>query len=252
MKEYVIYLAKSPSGKKYVGITDDFNVRKINHLSKARNGSNFQFHQALRKYEDEIDWKIIDTAKNKSEACKKEIDWIDKLGTYKNGYNMTRGGQMTSPKAKEGTRRYIAKTENKDKRAKECGQKTFLVFKHKGSFVGEFVNVKRFCRENNIDRRNFKRCLSGRKEYVEGFVPFYKEDFKEEKLKNIVKKLKNTLKYIQFEVYKTDGEFIGKWNKVNDCCRELGLHKGNVSRCLKGERKTHKGYKFRLLNNKEN
>ena len=246
--EYVIYLAKAPSGRKYVGITKDFHTRKLAHLNKAKNGSDRQFHRALRKYENEISWQIIDTAKDKKEACKKEIEWIAKLDTYKTGYNMTRGGEIAPESAKEGTRKYIAKPENKDKRAKECGGKPFLVFKVDGSFIGKFVNIKRFCRENNINRRNFNSCLAGRKEYVEGFIPVYKENFNKEKIRKTVNKVKNLLKYIEFEVYTVKDEFVGKWSRMSDCCRELGLHKGNLSRCLKGERKTHKGYKFKLIN----
>lgn len=118
MGDYIVYLAESPSGKKYVGITDNFHTRKLQHLNKAKNGSKLQFHQAIKKYEDKIIWDILDTAKDKKEACKKEIEWIAKLDTYKTGYNMTRGGQITPESAKEGTRKYIAKPENQDKRAK--------------------------------------------------------------------------------------------------------------------------------------
>ena len=39
------------------------------------------------------------------------------------------------------------------------------------------------------------------------------------------------------------GEFIKEWESVRECGRN-GFDKGNVSACCRGERKTHKGFKW--------
>jgi len=193
--KYTIYLVKSPSGKKYIGLTKNLINRKIDHLYRAKNGSSLQFHQAIRKYSKEnMKWEILKKVNTLKEAKIVERKFIKELDTYKNGYNMTLGGDMVSKNAIKGVRRYIKKTKNRDKRARECGAKEFVVYNYKGKFIGEYINVKRFCRENDIDRQNFNGCLAGRAEYVKKFIPFYKEEFTKGKLKHIVKKLGNILK----------------------------------------------------------
>ena len=47
-------------------------------------------------------------------------------------------------------------------------------------------------------------------------------------------------KVLQFTL---DGEFIREWESINECGRN-GFSQGNVSACCRGERKTHKGFKW--------
>ena len=43
--------------------------------------------------------------------------------------------------------------------------------------------------------------------------------------------------------YTLDGEFVKEWESINECARN-GFNQGNISSCCRGERKTHKGYKW--------
>ena len=40
-----------------------------------------------------------------------------------------------------------------------------------------------------------------------------------------------------------DGEFVREWPSTNECGRN-GFNQGNVAACCRGERKTHKGYRW--------
>lgn len=102
MYKGIIYRAESPVGKKYYGQTvQKFKYRKSRHIRDARNGSNWRFHQALRKYgNDNFRWEVIETYnnENKKELINKlnerETYWVrrDKTNLFKYGYNSSFGG----------------------------------------------------------------------------------------------------------------------------------------------------------------
>ncbi len=97
----IIYEVTSPSNKKYYGQTIcGFNNRKQRHLNDAKKGCEYRFHQALRKYNFNFKWKIIEsyTNNNKDELIShlnvRETYWIIKEKTYfwEYGYNMSNKG----------------------------------------------------------------------------------------------------------------------------------------------------------------
>ena len=47
-------------------------------------------------------------------------------------------------------------------------------------------------------------------------------------------------------VYTTTGDIVGAYAKIGDACSELGLTDSNVSACLHGYQKTHKGFVFEM------
>ena len=94
-----VYLVTNiTNGKQYVGKTvQSVNKRKYHHIYNVNNGSQYHFHRAIRKYgKSNFIWESIFTANNEETLNKKEIEFIEKYGTYKNGYNMTLGGEGTS------------------------------------------------------------------------------------------------------------------------------------------------------------
>ena len=48
----------------------------------------------------------------------------------------------------------------------------------------------------------------------------------------------------QIIVKRTNGDVIGEFNKIQDACSALELTDSNVSACLYGKQKTHKGFIF--------
>lgn len=89
----IIYKVTSPSNKIYIGLsTTSLEIRKSNHLRSAKK-SKLPFHRALNKYKDAMIWEIIDTASTIEELKQKEIYYINKYDSFKNGYNRTMGGE---------------------------------------------------------------------------------------------------------------------------------------------------------------
>lgn len=92
----LVYLVTNKINRKqYVGKAKiGFNQRKSNHYSSAKNGSETNFHRALRKYDKEsFVWEILEECKSDEDMSKKEMFYIEKYNTYKQGYNMTEGGE---------------------------------------------------------------------------------------------------------------------------------------------------------------
>lgn len=91
----IVYLAISPSEKKYVGITSSsLKKRKRRHFDDALyKKKNRPFSKAIRKYGQEIKWEILEEVDSLDEAIYLEKYYIKFFDTYKNGYNCTHGGE---------------------------------------------------------------------------------------------------------------------------------------------------------------
>jgi group I intron endonuclease len=94
------------NNKIYVGKTEKSLERRIRgHIANAKHGTNYHFHNALRKFgSDNFRWETIDTARTREELIQKEIGWIDLLKSNNRliGYNTTAGGDgFTGTHSKE-------------------------------------------------------------------------------------------------------------------------------------------------------
>lgn len=92
----IIYkITNDINGKLYIGQTiRPLITRWKSHVYKAKSGSQYALHCAIRKYgEEHFHIEQIDIATSIEELNSKEIYWIDKLNTMiPNGYNMCEGG----------------------------------------------------------------------------------------------------------------------------------------------------------------
>lgn len=92
--KFSIYLATSPSGKQYVGMTRDFHHRVINHYATARKFNKYPFQRALNKYGKQVRFEEILQCWNEFDAFKFEEYFINEFNTRApNGYNATSGGE---------------------------------------------------------------------------------------------------------------------------------------------------------------
>jgi group I intron endonuclease len=93
----VIYKATNKvNGKVYIGQTVcDFHKRKLKHFSKSNEEKpTMYFHRALKKYgKDSFKWEVIENCDSKKELDDMEFHYIKQYDSFKNGYNMTLGGE---------------------------------------------------------------------------------------------------------------------------------------------------------------
>jgi len=89
---FVIYKAEFPNGKVYIGKSKDFDSRKIKHSYSTRY-YNTKLTNAIKKYGfDSIKWEIIFETDDINLINQKEIEYIIKYDSIKNGYNISTGG----------------------------------------------------------------------------------------------------------------------------------------------------------------
>jgi group I intron endonuclease len=85
----VIYKITSPSGKFYIGRTNDFNRRMIEHKHAAKVGVKWTLYKAIRKYGwDSMNCEILMEVKS-DEVQEVEEFMIKKYNSVKEGYNET-------------------------------------------------------------------------------------------------------------------------------------------------------------------
>lgn len=92
---YYLYAYTSPSGKKYIGITDCVKRRQSEHAKKEHGSKNntTKFAKAIRKYGyNNFTFEILDTSKDRETIEKLEIHYIELFDSINNGYNITSGG----------------------------------------------------------------------------------------------------------------------------------------------------------------
>ena len=94
---YIYKITNLINGKIYIGCTIfDINDRWKSHITAAKKGSSAHLHRAIRKYgEDKFVIICIDIAIDKNELHFKEKLYIEKHDSFKNGMNMTIGGDGT-------------------------------------------------------------------------------------------------------------------------------------------------------------
>lgn len=209
------------NGKSYIGITS----QKPEH--RWRNGKGYKnmiFMNAINKYGwDSFDHLIIAENLTKDDAEKMEVMLISKLKTRdKNyGYNRAFGGGSNA-KPTLATRKKIGSY-------------------HKGKTISN--EHKRILSEYN-SKENYDNWSEAKKEYYHNRKPTtlgYKFS-DESKLK-----MRNARKKTPFISIDCNGETI-EWNYLRECASELGLQHTNISRCLRGLAKQHKGYTFEYIN----
>lgn len=123
-----------------------------------------------------------------------------------------------------------------------------------GEFVKIWDYIKQIENEINIKSSNIRKCIKGKRNFAGGYrweklnyplilkKEYLKKELKQKKEKNTKKQ--NHTKVIQKSI---SGDFIKIWDYFNQIENETGIHRENVIKCVKGERKTAGGYKWEAL-----
>lgn len=104
---------------------------------------------------------------------------------------------------------------------------------------GDLESMHKWIKENSEKHR--RRTSKGAKKAWEDSD----EDFKN-KRKELLK-FNNDKKSIKIEVKTVSGEFVGKFDSIRECERELGISRQGVKKVLEGSLKSSKGYLFKRL-----
>lgn len=191
----IIYKATNiTNGKSYIGkwAMEIVDMRRQRHWHYAFvKQAQTKFHRALRKYGwDNFKWEVIDKAENHEELNEKEKYWVKHYDTFKNGYNMTLGGDgkwgykhSDESRRKMSENRVITK-EDIIENAKAQGTKPFLVFDiDTGFIVGEYEVIKWCADDLNIKYQStIGNALNGIYHSAGGYVFIEKDEYSDELL----------------------------------------------------------------------
>jgi group I intron endonuclease len=195
----IIYKVKNTkNGKIYIGKSEKtLDNRKKRHYKSVRKGSKTHFHNSLRKYEENIfEWKIIEETKD----AERESYWIEYYDSFKNGYNMTLGGDggdTISMKSSKEKRKQGAKKGNIpwNKEVKYTEQQ-----KNKWGYYSRLPRrtfTEKQKREHSIIIKNSKKYQDGLKKRKHG------------RATSIIE-IKNN-------------KIIKRWEYIKDLAKEIGL-----------------------------
>ena len=96
-KYYIYLITNVETGKQYVGQTTSPKVRKSTHFSEMKRGihPNEQLQQTYDKHgRKSFVFNVIDECETLEDVLELEKFYVAKYDTFKNGYNMTQGGDI--------------------------------------------------------------------------------------------------------------------------------------------------------------
>jgi len=108
MEKHYICKLTSPSGKVYIGRTNDFEKRMYSHLCTANQGETRKLYTAIRKHGwDNFTKEIIAEVQGEKAAQVQELFYITEYDSFDNGYNCTlQTGGGDNWKGKRDTKQY--------------------------------------------------------------------------------------------------------------------------------------------------
>ncbi len=238
------------NNKMYVG-----KMSKPVNKSKSYLGSGVIINKAIRKYGKENFVKeILEENLKAEELSIREIFWIEKLNTkFPNGYNLTDGGEGTFGYKKTHIQIENHKNSIRGKKAsEETRNKMREAHIGKKKTENHAKNISKGLKGRKLNPEHIIKVAEGNRgkklseEHKKMISDFHKgrptlEDTK------IKMSLANKAK-VKVQALDLNGQVVATYESIKEAVRHSGAAASGVFRCLSGERKTHKGYIWKRLN----
>jgi|LakMenE18May11ns_1017448.scaffolds.fasta_scaffold9649245_2 group I intron endonuclease len=246
MNNYCVYKITFPNNKLYIGLTNNFIHRMVQHKSNKKQG---KLSNAIKKYGfDNCKKEIIACCLTKQEACEMEMYLIKKHNTIDTGYNITIGGELSpmltqsvydklliTVKTQESINKrkkaaLIAwKNDSRRKNISEKNKKRFQDPEYKKTIIAAITSKK------SIENRNKTKRT---KEWSEK---------QSNKLKEFYKKGNFTHNSVFLLCIETNKVF----SSYQQLCLELNTCNQTIRRYFENKNKTIKGYTFKKITKEE-
>lgn len=273
MKKYLIYLCKNIINNKiYIGRTKDLEKRIFFHIRDAKYGKKNKtlFHKSINKYGiDNFSFTILEERLSEEESKKKEIYYIDKYNAkVPNGMNLTTGGDGVSNPSDD-----VRKRISEGNKGRECfwkGKKLSEEHKRKISEAKTGIvmskETKKKISEGNKGKIRSEEMKCRYSESHKGITSWAKgKKFSIEHRKKMSISRGHLPTRLGMEatpetLHKRSLAMIGKNSKEVVCletqriyssltkaAKELNIHIGSISKCIKKQRKTAGGYTWEYV-----
>lgn len=234
------------TGKLYFGQTIRLvKERWERHIQESRSGSNYKFHRAIRKYGEEnfLVEEVMFVEAPTKETLKAKLDFIEmrlirKFDTFRNGYNMTLGG--------EGQFGRIFSEESRRKMSESAKKRCDENFRKRQSLIakslwkdGEFKNKHSENQRNLFKRKDVQKKLGESRRGIE-FSEIHRRKIGDavrgERNGMFGKKqsqeaiMASSTKVFQFN---SNGEFIKEFISISEVKRKFGIGKKILKRNIK-------------------
>jgi len=218
------------SNKSYIGYTSlKIEERLHKHLTNSLSGIDTHFYRAIRKYGiNDIKSECLYETEIMTEAINKEKEFIKKFDTFKNGYNMTIGGDggdiinsLPEEKFVNYINQLIKRTQGKNN-PRYCGKTDDEIVEMGCVFIRKFGIFKvrkwyEFAEQNGLPKNFSKFRFNGG-----GFSEFKKR---------ICEKLNINIKDIDYIKTNEHRNKLAKksseWRWYNDGNKDIRIHKDN-------------------------
>ena len=249
-----VYIIKNLKNEKvYVGQSVDIKSRWRTHKRELNNNShkNIKLQNAWNKYgRDNFSFEVILTC-SKEELNSNEKYYVTKYNSYKDGYNMTFGGNDNTSYPKEfgekisNTRNNFSKEKKEEIRKKNLEvhmEECIPIYQLdlEGNVLKLWQSTRLAAHTLGIYQSCIQNCLNLKRRTYKNSIWIREKDFESFDINNYRKCGTQPRTIIQRNV---DGEIIKIWKSANSASKE-GFDCSAIIRCCKGKYKTHKGYKW--------
>lgn len=228
------------NGKLYVGSTVNLYNRKSQHFSSLMTNchKNPYLQNAFNKYGiNTFKFEVLEYVEDVDKLIEREQYYLDIYFDNKNKcYNvLPTAGSPLGVKHSDETKLKLAIT---------GGAKPFYVFKDR-EFIGEWINSSECSRNLDINYSGYiRKCLKGKQNMFNGYIFIYKDEYNEDKLKEIYEMVESK-PFLVFEKYTEN--FIGEYDTINKCMIDLNINiksDGDIRKYLKDKTYSVNNYIF--------
>lgn len=238
MKYTVYKIINRTNNKAYIGVTStSIEERWRKHLYTAiKENKVWKLSRAIRKYKQKnFVIRVLYTTTNLNLAYKKEITYIKKFDTLKNGYNISSGGQGT-----------IGVKHGNDFKHKISTIKSKKVIRSDGKIFNSATEAAKMTK--NCTQSNITSCIYGKRRSCGGYTwKFLKNDPK--RIRNINRlKAANNIAIYRFKARKIKCLTNNKtYISISSAARDLDADIRLIHKCCNKERNTTKGLRFKYV-----
>ena len=239
MVGYIYLVTDTTNGMQYVG---QHHYHIEGELDPSYHGSGIIISKIYKKRPETLKEEYIKTCYSEEEMCSDEQYYIKVFKTlWPNGYNLTEGGEGCA--ACEETRKKISESNKGKTLSEEHRRKLSEAKKGRPScMLGKkhSEETKKKMKGKHLSEETKKKMSESLKGRPSGMLGKKHSEETKKKMSEAHKNGKQSKKVLQLSL---SGELIREWSSTSECGRN-GFNQSSVAACCRGERKTHKGFRW--------